>query len=65
MTSTLSLDDQGHVTFFFGFVRDPESSYVQRFLLWGYPPGTLMVDDPAEAGESRSSGPGKKGKGDT
>jgi hypothetical protein len=52
LTSTVALDDRGHVTFFYGFVRDPDSSNVRRFYLWGYPPGTLMVDDPGEHGGS-------------
>lgn len=55
MTSTVALDDSGHATFFYGFVRDPGSSRVRRFILWGYPPGTLMVDDPDEK-VSRSEG---------
>ena len=46
LSTTLALDGRGHVTFFYGFLRDPDSSHVTRFCIWGYPPGTLMVDRP-------------------
>jgi hypothetical protein len=46
MTASIALDSRGHVTFFYGFQRNPDSDYVRRFVLWGYPSATLMVDDP-------------------
>jgi hypothetical protein len=48
MTAAIALDSNGHVTFFYAFQRDPDSNYVRRFLLWGYAPGTLMVDGPED-----------------
>ncbi len=60
LVSTVALDEHGHVTFFYGFVRDPGSSYVTRFLCWGYSPETLQVDSPEDAAGRTPSTPGKR-----
>lgn len=49
LTSAISLDARGHVTFFYGIVKSPTSSMVERFCVWGYPPATRMVDSLDEA----------------
>jgi len=58
LTSTIALDARGHVTFFYGFVRATDSSHVRRFLMWGYPPGTLMVDAAGQESEVEDGGLG-------
>lgn len=52
MTTAIALSSTGHVTFFYGFLADPDSDRVRRFLLWGYPPETLMTDE-ADGGDAR------------
>jgi hypothetical protein len=59
LASTVALDEHGHVTFFFGFVRAAGSSNVERFLCWGYSQETLQVDS-AEHPPVRTPGPGEK-----
>jgi hypothetical protein len=60
LTSTIALDDSGHVTFFYGFVRDPDSSRVRRFCIWGYPPETLMIDGPHDEATARPPDPDRR-----
>lgn len=50
MTAAIALSSTGHVTFFYGFLADAGSDHVRRFLLWGYPPETMMTDD-ADGGD--------------
>ncbi|MBZ0270105.1 hypothetical protein K8I85_18285, partial [bacterium] len=57
MTAAIALSSAGHVTFFYGFLREPGSDRVGRFLLWGYPPETLMVDEDEEGDADRNADP--------
>ncbi len=65
LDSIIALDDHGHVTFFYGFLRNMGSSTVRLFRLWGYSPETLMVDDAPERGGAEKDAARPRGKGGT
>ncbi|MEZ5064608.1 MAG: hypothetical protein R3B81_07710 [bacterium] len=55
LNAVVAIDDRGFVTFFYGVVKNPETSYVKRFELWGYPPVTSMVESLEERKPSNAA----------
>jgi hypothetical protein len=56
LNTAIALDERGFVQFFYGIVKGAGSSRVEQFLLWGYPPATLMVDSLDEGSEGSEPG---------